>query len=196
MNDFDLYLDHLRGNLLYLRAGYLLRNGNAEKPLKALFAAYLERCESWSYIMDKRFGGQEVDFIALQAGIPQYTVEFKCTFARDPGLTKLSAVKALEQAGRNRAIGRLEPKLKGLPAYIVHFLNHSNPAEDALAYPDWLRQRFPATSRPTTTERLMEIYRKTAKVKGMRISAKAVPVLSPEHQLNGCQLDSVMVKLG
>lgn len=136
MKDFDLYLNHLQSSLLYLRAGNLLRNGSIEKPLKALFANYLEQCESWSYLMDKRFGGQEVDFLALREGDPQYTIEFKCTFARDPGLTKLSAVRALEQAERNRNIDHLERKLKGLPAYIVHFPNHTNPAEDALFYPD------------------------------------------------------------
>lgn len=195
LRNFAPHIKHLRACLLHMQARYLLLGGNVEKPLKALFASYLDTQQSWSYVMDKRFGRHEVDLLSLKNGVPQYTIEFKCTFAKDPSGSRRAAINALLQAKKNMALVDAESNLNSVPTFIIHFLNHATPDLPASGYPYWIRRRFPKSTNPMTSNDLKSIYQGALGSHLLQGSCSSAKILSPEHGLNACALDAVIIQI-
>jgi hypothetical protein len=189
------YFKHLSSTLFNLQPWYLLFNGNIEKVLKALFANYLDSRAGWSYVMDKRFNRREVDLLVFRNGRAQFTAEFKCTFAVDRSLTKRSAVNAVEQGIGNLGLEVFQPGLDKADAFIIHFLNRTDPKSAESLNPIWIKERFPQEPCPVTASELEGIYEENLSRKGAKHYITTFPIIADAPGKKGCALDAVVARL-
>lgn len=148
---FNNCLNHLGTCLTALPTNCLLNNGNVERELKFLTACHLELETppgDFSYVMEKTLPGVRppIDLIAFENLAAVFAAEFKCTFSNDTPLIKKTIKQACNQATAIRGKGFPDPSgVTGgpVPVYIVHFLNHSDPANLTGSYPQWIRKKYP-----------------------------------------------------
>jgi hypothetical protein len=145
----------------------MLMNGNIEKSLKFFVGSCFEgNMSSFSYSMDKRVDGHEIDMIGFDNGVELFATEFKCTFSYDKNCTKKAAIDACAKIMKTSTLKRF----KHTPKYIVHFLNHSRQDSNSSLNPKWIKEKSPNTKIVKVTD-LVQIYRENLndKIKNTQI---------------------------
>ena len=151
-------LEHLKSMLGKTKPRGALLNGNIEVFLKTCFASHFDSkaTADFSYVMDKYFEGEQIDFLLLKDRTPILAIEFKCTLASAVSSGRGAARRAIIQAENNVPL-LARYGVRKIPSFIVHFLCAHYPKG---LLPDFIWGKFPKGQ--PQSGRVLEVYLKAA----------------------------------